>query len=58
LPTQANSLQDPILNIPNTKKDWWGGLNVEHLLSKHEAEFKPQYLKIKKKENLSHSKCH
>jgi hypothetical protein len=22
-PAQANSLQDPILKIPITKKDWW-----------------------------------
>jgi hypothetical protein len=26
-PAQANSFQDPILKIPNTKQDWWSGSN-------------------------------
>jgi hypothetical protein len=25
-PAQANSLRDPIWNIPNTEKGWWSGL--------------------------------
>jgi hypothetical protein len=26
-PAQANSLQDPILKIPNTKQGWYSGSN-------------------------------
>jgi hypothetical protein len=42
-PAQANSSQDPISKIPNTKK-WAGG--VAHGVG---SEFKTQYCKKKKK---------
>jgi hypothetical protein len=32
------NLQDPISEIPNTKKNWWSG-------SRWRLEFKPQYCK-------------
>jgi hypothetical protein len=38
-PAQANSLRDPILRKPITKKDWWS-----------DPEFKPQSAKRKKKQ--------
>jgi hypothetical protein len=44
-PAQANSLQDPISKIPNTKKAGGVAQGVG-------PEFKPQYHKNKKKRNL------
>jgi hypothetical protein len=40
--TQANSLRDPILKNPITKKSWWSGLRGVG------CEFKPQFHKKKK----------
>jgi hypothetical protein len=45
-PAWANSLRDPILKKPITKKGWWNGSRIG-------PEFKPQYCQKKKKPQIT-----